>query len=86
MAEIRRFYEALNKFWREEISHVAEALEKCRVDPRDFERWNSSHPSLKHAIEFWKVCVFLHHYAFPTDQILCPEPAIKRRYPSAAKQ
>jgi hypothetical protein len=57
MAEIRRFYGELNKFWREEICHVVEALKKRRVDPRDFERWNSSCSSLKQTIEFWKVCL-----------------------------
>jgi hypothetical protein len=57
MAEIRRFYEELNKFWREEICHVVEALKKRRVDPRDFERWNSFRSSLNQTIEFWKVCL-----------------------------
>jgi hypothetical protein len=46
----------LNKFWREEICYVVKALEKRRVDPRDFERWNSFRSSLKQTIEFWKVC------------------------------
>jgi hypothetical protein len=54
MAEIRRFYEELNKFWREEICYVAEALKKRRVDPRDFERWNDFRSSLKQTIEFWQ--------------------------------
>ena len=56
MAEIRRFYEELNKFWREEICHVVEALKKRRIDPRDFERWNSFRSSLNQTIELWKVC------------------------------
>ena len=47
MAEIRRFYEELNKFWRDEICHVVEALKTRRVNPRDFERWNSLRSSLK---------------------------------------
>jgi hypothetical protein len=55
MAEIRRLYEELNKFWREEISHVVEALEKRRVDPSDFKRWNSFRSSIKQTIELWKV-------------------------------
>ena len=55
MAEVRRFYEELNKFWREEICHVVEALKKRRVDPRDFERWNGFRSSLKQTIELWKV-------------------------------
>jgi hypothetical protein len=57
MAEIRRFYEELNKFWRKEICHVVEALKKRRVDPSDFERWNGFRSSLKQTIEFWKVCL-----------------------------
>ena len=57
MAEIRRFYEELNKFWREEICCVVEALKKRRVDPRDFERWNGFHSSLKQTVELWKVCL-----------------------------
>jgi hypothetical protein len=57
MAEIRRFYEELNKFWREEICCVVEALKKRRVDPRDFERWNGFRSSLKQTIESWKVCL-----------------------------
>jgi hypothetical protein len=55
MAEIRRFYEELNKFWREEIFYVVEALKMHRVDPTDFERWNSFCSSLKPTIEFWNV-------------------------------
>jgi hypothetical protein len=77
MAEIRRFYEELNKFWREEICHVIEALTKRRVDSRDFERWNSFRSSLNQTIKAWKVCFCLYYYAFPTDHILCPEPATK---------
>ena len=57
MAEIRRFYEELNKFWQEEISHVVEALKKRCVDPKDFERWSSFRSSIKQTIEFWKVCL-----------------------------
>ena len=79
MAEIRRFYEELNKFWREEICCVVEALKKRRVDPRDFERWNSFRSSLKQTIGFWKVCFFFFYCsAFPADRILCPERATKR--------
>ena len=55
VAEIRRFYKELNKFWREEICFVVEALRKRRVDPKDFERWNGFRLSLKQTIEFWKV-------------------------------
>ena len=57
MAEIRRFYKELNKFWREEICCVVEALKKRRVDPRDFERWDGFRSSLKQTIKFWKVCL-----------------------------
>ena len=56
MAEMRRFYKELNKFWREEICQVVEALTKRRIDPRDFERWNSFRSSFNQTIEFWKVC------------------------------
>ena len=66
MAEIRRFYEELNQFWREEICSVVEALKKRRVDPRDFERWNGFRSSVKQTIGFWKVCFCLCYYAFPT--------------------
>ena len=81
MAEIRRLYEELNKFWKEEICHVVEALMKRRVDLRDFERWNNFRSSLNQTIESWKVCLLpLLLCKFPTDQILCPEPATNRRH------
>ena len=57
MVEIQRFYEELNKFWREEICCAVEALKRRRVDPRDFERWNGFRSSLKQTVEFWKVCL-----------------------------
>ena len=87
MAEIRRFYEELNKFWREEICCVVEALKKRRVDPRDFERWNGFRSSLKQTIEVWKVCFFLLLLCIPNQSntmsrtghqtvILKPYPAI----------
>ena len=78
MAEIRRFYEELNKFWREEIYHVVEALKKRRVDPRDFERWKSFRSSLKRTVEVWKVCFLPILLCIPNRSILCPEPATKR--------
>ena len=65
MAEIRRFYEELNRFWTEEIGHVVEALQKRRIDPKDIERWNNFRSSLKQTIESWKVWFFLLYYAFP---------------------
>jgi hypothetical protein len=77
MAEIRRLYEELNKFWREEICCVAEALRKRCVDLRYFQRWNGFRSSLKQTVEFWKVCYCLYYYSLPTDQILCtlnPKP------------
>ncbi len=87
MAEIRRFYEELNKFWREEICCVVEALKNRRVDPRDFERWKSFHSSLKQTIEFWKVCFLSLQLCIPNRsntmsrtgrqaEILKPYPAI----------
>ncbi|KAF8486403.1 hypothetical protein DFH94DRAFT_713172 [Russula ochroleuca] len=53
LAEIRRFYEELNKFWTE-IRCVVEALKKGRTDPRDFERWKDFNSSLNQTIEFWR--------------------------------
>ena len=58
LAEIRRFYEELNKFWTEDIRHVVEALKKGRTDPRDIERWKKFHSSIKQTIESWKVFFF----------------------------
>ena len=55
MAEIRQFYDELNKFWREEICHVVEALKKGRVDPKDFEHWNNFRSSLNQTVDLWKV-------------------------------
>ena len=55
LAEIRRCYMEMDKFWTQEISREIEALKMCRVDPTDLERWKNFHTSLKHAIESWKV-------------------------------
>ena len=55
MAEIRRYYEELNKFWTEEIRHVVRALKKGRTDPKDLARWNNFHSSLKQTLGSWKV-------------------------------
>ena len=55
VAEIRRFYEELNKFWTEEICHVVEALKKGRTDSKDLERWENLHSSLKQTLGSWKV-------------------------------
>ena len=55
LAEIRELYEELNKFWKEEIRHVDEALKKRRTDLRNFERWDNSYSSLMLTIEYWKV-------------------------------
>ena len=68
MAEIRRFYEELNKFWKDEICHVAEALKKGRIEPGDLERWKNFHSSLKQTIKFWKVCVFSSTMHFQIEQ------------------
>ena len=69
MAEIRRFYEELNRFWTEEIGHVVEALQKRRIDPKDIERWNNFRSSLKQTIESWKVWFFFYSTMhFPIDQ------------------
>jgi hypothetical protein len=91
LAEIRRFYEALNKFWTEEIRHVVEALKKRRIDPTDFERWKNLHTNLKQTIESWKVqygFLFL-RCALPTDQntlfrtsyqVVMPKPRAATRH------
>ena len=68
MAEIRRFYEELNKFWTEEIGHVVKALQKRRIDPKDIERWNNFRSSLRQTIKFCEVCVFASTLHFSTDQ------------------
>ena len=80
IAEIRRFYKELNKFWREEICHVVEALKRRRVDPRDYERWKSFRSSLHQTIEYWKVCILPPHcYAFQTDRKLRDEEPTTQR-------
>jgi hypothetical protein len=78
LAEIRRFYEELNKFWADEICHVVEALKMRRIDPRDFERWNNFHSSLKQNIEFWKVCFFSSTMRFPLIKIPWSEPGTEQ--------
>ena len=82
MAEIRRFYEELNKFWREEICYVVEALKKCRVNARDLERWNVFLVFLIQIIEFWKVCILLLLLSNRSDigsrsghQVIIPKPS-----------
>jgi len=55
LAEIRRYYEELDKFWTNEIRRAVKALKMRRVDLRDIERWKQFHPSIKHAIEYSKV-------------------------------
>ena len=77
LAEIRRFYEELNKFWTEEIHHVVEALKKGRSDPRDFERWNNFHSGLKQTIGFWKVSSFPLLYISKPVKIWCSESSTK---------
>jgi hypothetical protein len=67
LADIRRSYERLTNFWKEEIRHVAEAFKKGRIDPRDFECWSNIRPSLEQSIEFWKV-LFSSFKHFTTNQ------------------
>ena len=55
LAEIRRCYEELDKFWADEIRRAVKALEMRRVDLKDFERWKDFHTSIKKAIEDSKV-------------------------------
>ncbi len=45
----------IDKFWRDEIYHVANALELRRVDVSDLDRWEKFQASLKETIESWKV-------------------------------
>ena len=78
LAEIRRFYEELNKFWIEEIRQVVDALEMGRIDPRDLERWNNFHSSLQQTIEFWKVLFPPSTMHYSTDQKV-PVLRIKHR-------
>ena len=59
LAEIRRLYEELDKFWKEEIRLVAKALKEDRIDTGDLERWNNYHSSLRQTMESWKVCFLL---------------------------
>ena len=73
LAEIRRLYEELDKFWKEEICLVAKALKEDCIDTGDFERWNNYHSSLRQTMESWKVCFlpFTMRYGalfFSTDQ------------------
>ena len=70
LAEIRRLYEELDKFWKEEIRLVAKALKEGRTDTRDLERWNNYHSSLMQTIESWKVRFLPFTMHFPTDQYL----------------
>lgn len=58
LCEISRCYEELDKFWTEEVCRAVTALESCRVDPRDVERWEESNASLQQTIESWKVWFF----------------------------
>ena len=59
LAEIRRLYEELDKFWKEEICLVAKALKEDRIDTGDLEHWNNYHSSLRQTMESWKVCFLL---------------------------
>ncbi|KAH9965517.1 hypothetical protein BC827DRAFT_863525 [Russula dissimulans] len=54
LAEIRRCYEELDKFWTDEICRAVKALKMRRVDLRDFERWKNFHSSIKQANEYSK--------------------------------
>jgi hypothetical protein len=78
LAEIWQFYEELNKFWIEEIRHVVDAVKSCRIDPRDFERWNNFYSSLKRTIEFWKVCSTALLYVSQLIKIPWSESATER--------
>ena len=55
LAQIRRCYEELDKFWTDEIRRAVKVLEMRRVDLKDFERWKKIDASLKQAVEYSKV-------------------------------
>ena len=82
LAEIGRFYEDSNKFWTEEIHHVAEALKKGRTDPRDRECWKIFRSSLKQTIESWKVgfLTFYMHSAADYNKLPSSGSANKRLF------
>ncbi|KAH9952484.1 hypothetical protein BC827DRAFT_331206 [Russula dissimulans] len=54
LAEIRRCYEELDKFWTDEIRRAVKALRMRRIDLKDFESWKHFHASIKQAIEYAK--------------------------------
>ena len=55
LAQIRRYYEELDKFWTDEIRRAVKALEMRRIDLKDFERWKNFHASIKQTIEYSEV-------------------------------
>jgi hypothetical protein len=70
LAEIRRCYKELDKFWMEEISRATEAYEKRRVDETDIKHWKIFCANLKQTLDSWKVRhgFLLVCHALPTDQ------------------
>ena len=55
LGEIRRCYNELDKFWKEEIWRADTAFRTRRVDPGDVERWRNFKASLQQTIESWTV-------------------------------
>jgi hypothetical protein len=55
LCQIRQCYVEMDTFWTEEICRAAKALERCRIDPNDVERWKNFHASLKGTVGSWKV-------------------------------
>ena len=60
----------LDKFWIEEIRIAVKALKMRRIDPTDFERWNSFRASLERTTELWQKvwCPVSPLYIFLIDQ------------------
>jgi hypothetical protein len=48
----------MDKFWRDEICRAVTALQACRVDPGDVERWRDFKAGIQQTIESWKVWFF----------------------------
>ena len=68
LTQIRQCYMEIDKFWRDEIYHVAKVLELRRVDASDLDRWENFQASLKETIESWKVWSLLPLLHIPISQ------------------
>jgi hypothetical protein len=68
LTQIRQCYTEMDKFWRDEIYHVAKVLELRRVDAGDLDCWENFQVSLKETIESWKVWSLLPLLHIPINQ------------------